>query len=148
HNQLSLILAVTGTPTLDEFYRINSRRSRDYLRALPFQKKREFVELFPNASTRAVDFLTRTLTFDPTKRLTVEQCLEHAYVENYHDPDDEPIAPPLSPSFFSFDLEKEAISRETLKNLLYQEVMGFKVSQSLLLPPDVLYTERAHGSQR
>jgi len=77
HNQLSLILAVTGTPTLDEFYKINSRRSRDYLRALPFQKKRDFGELFPNASPAAVDFLAKTLTFDPTKRLTVEECLEH-----------------------------------------------------------------------
>lgn len=77
HNQLSLILAVTGTPTLDEFYKINSRRSRDYLRALPFQKKKNFAELFPNASPAAVDFMTKTLAFDPTKRLTVEECLEH-----------------------------------------------------------------------
>ena len=81
HNQLSLILAVTGTPTLDEFYKINSRRSRDYLRALPFQKKRDFGDLFPNASAAAVDFLAKTLTFDPTKRLTVEECLEHRELE-------------------------------------------------------------------
>ncbi|GAA5967897.1 hypothetical protein JCM3765_001781 [Sporobolomyces pararoseus] len=126
HNQLSLILAVTGTPTLDEFYKINSRRSRDYLRALPFQKKRDFGELFPNASASAVDFLAKTLTFDPTKRLTVEECLEHPYVSAYHDPDDEPTAPPLSPSFFAFDLEKEAISKEQLKVLLFDEVMAFQ----------------------
>ncbi|GAA5829103.1 hypothetical protein JCM5353_005281 [Sporobolomyces roseus] len=126
HNQLSLILAVTGTPTLDEFYKINSRRSRDYLRALPFQKKRDFAELFPNASSAAVDFMTKTLAFDPTKRLTVEECLEHPYVAAYHDPDDEPTAPPLPPNFFSFDLQKDAISKSQLKDLLYEEVMAFK----------------------
>ncbi|GAA5958214.1 hypothetical protein JCM21900_000146 [Sporobolomyces salmonicolor] len=126
HHQLSLILAVTGTPTLDEFYNINSRRSRDYLRALPFQKKKNFHDLFPNASPLAVDFLAKTLTFDPIKRLTVEQCLEHPYLANYHDPDDEPVAPPLEPSFFHFDLQKEAISRQELKELLYNEVMQFK----------------------
>jgi len=32
HHQLTLILDVLGTPTLDEFYAINSRRSRDYIR--------------------------------------------------------------------------------------------------------------------
>jgi mitogen-activated protein kinase 1/3 len=77
HHQLTLILDVLGTPTLDEFYAINSRRSRDYLRALPFKKKRSFATLFPNASALAVDFLTRTLTFDPKKRITVEEALAH-----------------------------------------------------------------------
>ncbi|GAA5848142.1 hypothetical protein JCM9279_007472 [Rhodotorula babjevae] len=124
HHQLTLILSVTGTPTIDEFYRINSRRSRDYLRALPFQKRRNFADLFPAASEQACDFLAKTLTFDPTKRLTAEQCLEHPYLAQYHDPDDEPVAPPLDPSFFDFDLEK--LSREDLKRRMYDEVTGFQ----------------------
>ena len=90
HHQLTLILDVLGTPTLDEFYAITTRRSRDYIRALPFRRKRPFAQLFPNASPLAVDFLTKTLTFDPKKRLTVEQALCHPYLEAYHDPDDEP----------------------------------------------------------
>ncbi|GJN89183.1 hypothetical protein Rhopal_002157-T1 [Rhodotorula paludigena] len=121
---LTLILSVTGTPTIDEFYRINSRRSRDYLRALPFQKRRSFAELFPNASPLAVDFLARTLTFDPIKRLTVEQALEHPYLSQYHDPEDEPCAPPLEPDFFDFDLQK--LGREDLKRRMYDEVMAFE----------------------
>ena len=83
HHQLTLILDVLGTPTLDEFYAITTRRSRDYIRALPFRKKRPFATLFPNASPLAVDFLTKTLTFDPKKRLTVEQALAHPYLEAY-----------------------------------------------------------------
>ena len=47
HHQLSLILEVLGTPTLEEFYNINSRRSRDYLRAMPFKKKSPLETLFP-----------------------------------------------------------------------------------------------------
>ena len=31
HHQLTLILDVLGTPTLDEFYAITTRRSRDYI---------------------------------------------------------------------------------------------------------------------
>ena len=61
HHQLSLILDVLGTPTLDEFYAINTRRSRDYIRSMPFKKKKPFSVLFPNASPQAVDFLTKTL---------------------------------------------------------------------------------------
>ncbi|EIN08340.1 CMGC/MAPK protein kinase [Punctularia strigosozonata HHB-11173 SS5] len=126
HHQLTLILDVLGTPTLDEFYAITTRRSRDYIRALPFRKKRPFAQLFPNASKEAVDFLTKTLTFDPKKRITVEDALAHPYLEAYHDPDDEPVAPPLDPEFFEFDLHKDEISREQLKELLYEEIMTFK----------------------
>ena len=55
-----------GTPSLDEFYAITSRRSRDYIRALPIRKKRPFPTLFPHASTDAIDFLSKTLVSDST----------------------------------------------------------------------------------
>ena len=128
---------------LDEFYAISSRRSRDYLRALPFKKKRSFASIFPNASPLAVDFLARTLTFDPKKRITVEDALAHPYLSAYHDPDDEPSATPLPEDFFSFDrafpslvdslavtdfssvVLKDEITREELKQLLYAEVCDF-----------------------
>ncbi|KDR80029.1 hypothetical protein GALMADRAFT_222941 [Galerina marginata CBS 339.88] len=126
HHQLTLILDVLGTPTLDEFYAITTRRSRDYIRALPFRKRRPFATLFPNANPLAVDFLTKTLTFDPKKRITVEDALAHPYLEAYHDPEDEPVAPPLDPEFFEFDLHKDDISREQLKELLYEEIMSFQ----------------------
>ncbi|KAG2154194.1 kinase-like domain-containing protein [Suillus bovinus] len=125
HHQLTLILDVLGTPTLDEFYAITTRRSRDYIRALPFRKRRPFAQIFPNANPMAVDFLTKTLTFDPKKRITVEEALAHPYLEAYHDPDDEPVAPPLDPEFFEFDLHKDDISREQLKELLYEEIISF-----------------------
>jgi len=126
HHQLTLILDVLGTPTLDEFYAITTRRSRDYIRALPFRKKKPFAQLYPNANPLAIDFLTKTLTFDPKKRITVEDALAHPYLEAYHDPDDEPVAPPLDPEFFEFDLHKDDISKEQLKELLYEEIMTFK----------------------
>ncbi|KAG6865256.1 hypothetical protein C0991_004072 [Blastosporella zonata] len=117
HHQLTLILDVLGTPTLDEFYAISTRRSRDYIRALPFRKRRPFAQLFPNANPQAVDFLTKTLA---------KEALAHPYLEAYHDPDDEPVAPPLDPEFFEFDLHKDDISREQLKELLYEEIMSFQ----------------------
>ena len=64
-HQLDLILDVIGTPSLDEFYAITSRRSRDYIRALPIRKKRPFTTLFPQASKEAIDFLSKTLVIGP-----------------------------------------------------------------------------------
>lgn len=78
--------------------------------------------MFPNANPLAVDLMERCLTFSPRKRITVEEALAHPYLEPYHDPEDEPTASPLDPSFFSFDYSKEQLSRAQLKQLIFQEV--------------------------
>ncbi|PWN30152.1 putative MAP kinase Kpp2 [Jaminaea rosea] len=121
HHQLSLTLEILGTPSLDDFYAISSTRSRDYIRALPFRKRRNFSQMFPNANPLAVDLMERCLTFSPRKRITVDEALAHPYLEPYHDPEDEPTAEPLDPSFFSFDYSKEQLSRGQLKELIYVE---------------------------
>jgi len=37
----------------------------------------------------ALDLLNKMLTFNPYKRITVEQALAHPYLEQYYDPSDE-----------------------------------------------------------
>lgn len=40
-------------------------------------------------STAALDLLGRMLTFNPNKRISVEEALAHPYLEQYYDPTDE-----------------------------------------------------------
>nr|ODN95417.1 CMGC/MAPK protein kinase [Cryptococcus depauperatus CBS 7855] len=116
HHQLSLILQVLGTPTMDDFNEITSQRSKDYLRALEFTRRQDFSVTCPKATPKALDFLKKTLTFSPTKRITVEQALEHPYVEAYHDPNDEPNSLPLPEGFFDFEYVNEKLSRDQWKS--------------------------------
>jgi mitogen-activated protein kinase 1/3 len=51
HDQLSIILDILGTPSIDDFYAISSQRSREYIRALPFRKSKSFSQLFPSANS-------------------------------------------------------------------------------------------------
>ncbi|KAG2111921.1 kinase-like domain-containing protein [Suillus discolor] len=132
HDQLSIILDVLGTPSIDDFYAISSQRSREYIRALPFRKSKPFSQLFPAANPLAIDFLEKCLTFSPRRRITVVEALQHPYFEPYHDPDDEPVADPIDPSFFNFD-NGEALEKEDLKVLIYKEITNAQASQSSLL---------------
>ncbi|KAF7306271.1 Mitogen-activated protein kinase [Mycena indigotica] len=137
HHQLSIILDILGTPSIDDFYAISSQRrqgfhrrltrlshtidSREYIRALPFRKKRPFTQLFPKANPDALDLLEKLLTFSPKRRIEVGEALAHPYLSPYHDPADEPTAEAIDPSFFDFDMG-EPLGKEDLKVLIYEEI--------------------------
>ncbi|RMZ85255.1 hypothetical protein DV738_g157, partial [Chaetothyriales sp. CBS 135597] len=123
HHQLTLILDVLGTPTMEDYYGIKSRRAREYIRSLPFKKKIPLKALFPKTSDLALDLLEKLLAFNPVKRITVDEALKHPYLEPYHDPDDEPTADPIPEEFFDFDRNKEQLSKEELKALIWHEIM-------------------------
>ncbi|CAH1757838.1 8464_t:CDS:2 [Entrophospora sp. SA101] len=82
-----------------------------------------FSQMFPDANPLAVDMLEKLLTFNPTKRVTVEEALTHPYLEPYHDPEDEPNADPIPESFFDFDKQKDHLTKEQLKQLIHDEIM-------------------------
>jgi mitogen-activated protein kinase 1/3 len=62
-----------------------------------------------------LDLLEKLLAFNPAKRISVEDALRHPYLEPYHDPEDEPTAPPIPEGFFDFDKNKDSLSKEQLK---------------------------------
>ncbi|KAJ7788576.1 kinase-like domain-containing protein [Mycena olivaceomarginata] len=123
-SQLNLVLNVLGTPNQADILDITSERSRNYIRALPWRKNKDFRTLFPQASLEAIDFLLKALMFNPMKRFTVEEALQHPYLAGYHDPDDEPVVAPPEPSYFDFDMHKEPLTTNQLKALLYDEVVS------------------------
>ena len=107
-DQLNHILNIIGSPTEEDLQCIQNERARGYLINLPRKVKVPFDKLFPNADHEgkspqvftiasqiifkfwlALDLLEKMLTFNPNKRITVEEALSHPYLRQYYDPDDE-----------------------------------------------------------
>jgi mitogen-activated protein kinase 1/3 len=62
------------------------------------------------------------LQFDPKKRITVEQALEHPYLAALHDPMVEPASEPAP---FEFEFEDEELQEEQLREKVWEEMLSF-----------------------
>ena len=52
-------------------------------------------------SSEAIDLLERMLVFEPSKRLTVIEALQHPFLARYHNDKEEPSCKPFN---FDFDV--------------------------------------------
>ena len=120
-DQLNEILRVLGTPDEETIQTIKSSRAQAYIRSLPYMEKIPFSRLYPNAEPLAIDLLEKLLTLEPDKRITVDEALEHPYLEVWHDPLDEPSCPK------KFDFAFEAVDDLlSMKEMIIHEVRAFR----------------------
>jgi len=116
-HQLKLVTDTIGTPSSEDIQYINSARARRYIESLPPKAKVEMGTLFPAASEVLRDLLDRMLIFDPRRRITVEEALEHPYLTSLHDPEDEPTCA----SVFYFPFEHQEPNAQQLRQLILEE---------------------------
>lgn len=120
-DQLNQILHILGTPNEETLSRIGSSRAQEYVRNLPYMAKRPFPSLFPNANPDALGLLDHMLAFDPSSRISVEQALEHPYLQIWHDASDEPDCPT------TFDFEFEVVDDVgEMRKMILDEVYRFR----------------------
>jgi len=138
-DQLKLILLIRGTPkpgTLDWVQDPDAKRW--ILRQKP-NKGHDLSKLFPNIGAQALDLLEKMLIIDPTKRISVEDALNHPYLAELHEPtpqtrkkmeksgmkigkDTEVTCKTFN---ISFEFEKAINSKFGIRHMMYKELRDF-----------------------
>ena len=118
--QMMMITNLIGKPDATLIDKIEDNDNRTFMRQLPSTRGKDFNELFRGANEHAIDLIKKMLTFDPARRITIDQALAHPYMERLHFEDDEPTGNPVCD--FDFDFELFSLKIPEYKELIFEEI--------------------------
>ncbi|XP_028629481.1 mitogen-activated protein kinase 10 isoform X3 [Grammomys surdaster] len=131
-DQWNKVIEQLGTPC-PEFMKKLQPTVRNYVENRPKYAGLTFPKLFPDSlfpadsehnklkASQARDLLSKMLVIDPAKRISVDDALQHPYINVWYDPA-EVEAPP--PQIYDKQLDEREHTIEEWKELIYKEVMS------------------------
>ncbi|XP_019873931.1 mitogen-activated protein kinase 15-like [Aethina tumida] len=126
-NQVEKVMAVIPTPTSEDIAVVcTSAVGASMIKKASAVQNIPLISIFEDdVPNDALDLISKLLVFNPTKRFSSEEALEHEYVSQYHEPNKE-ITLPFNVSIpFDDDIR---MSIEDYRNKLYEIMSTNKIT--------------------
>lgn len=89
-DQMERVVAFTGPPSQEDIRSMQSEFAETMIANLSYNQPHiTLKQKLPNADPSTLDFIQRLLVFNPGKRMTVYEALEHEFVAQFHNPEEE-----------------------------------------------------------
>jgi len=123
-DQINKIINIMGSPCEQDLIDIPIPEGRNYILSLGYKPKIQFSEILPSASPQALDLLEKLLTFNPSKRITATEAINHPFFNNSRIEEWEKDAQPFNFENMQIELNKE-LNRENYTQLVLNEIYEF-----------------------
>ncbi|XP_057415362.1 mitogen-activated protein kinase homolog NTF3-like isoform X2 [Lotus japonicus] len=119
-NQLKLIINILGSQREEDIEFIDNPKAKEYIKSISYSIGAPFSRLYPNAHPLAIDLLAKMLVFDPTKRISVAEALQHHYMAPLYDPNSDP------PAMIPVDLDvDEDLGEKMIREMMWKEMLHY-----------------------
>ena len=119
--QIKLIIEVLGTQDVNDLNFISNTSAKNFVMQYQGIPKKDFKKILKCENLNAVDLVEKMLVFNPEKRYSIEQCLNHPYLKNIR----EGIEDPVFNGKINLDFDDKNINLNHLFAFLVKEVSSF-----------------------
>ena len=119
--QIKLIIDVLGTQDVKDLDFISNSSAKSFVMQFQNIPKKNFSEILKCENPLAVDLVEKMLVFNPEKRYSIEECLNHPYLKNMR----EGIEDPVFNGKINLDFDDKNITFSLFFVYLVKEVSSF-----------------------
>ena len=83
-NQLNRILEITGKPSKEDILNLQSEYASTLFESISGIKTKSLKNIYKHASGQELDLLSNLLNFNPIRRPSVDEALEHPFFSEFH----------------------------------------------------------------
>lgn len=128
-NQIEKIMSAIPHPSSDDILAIKSEYGSSFIQRMLLKPQVPVEDLLPSVPPDALDLLRGLLIFNPDKRLTADQALQHPYVARFHKPAKEPA---LNHDVVLPVDDDVQLSVVQYRNKLYEMILERRTNQGML----------------
>jgi serine/threonine protein kinase len=110
-----------GTQDVKDLDFISNPSAKNFVMQYKDIPKKDFKTILKGANPNAVDLVEKMLVFNPEKRYSIEQCLNHPYLKEMR----EGIEDPIFDGKLNIDFEDKKLTMSELFVYLVKEINDF-----------------------
>jgi mitogen-activated protein kinase 1/3 len=120
-SQIKLILETLGTQDVKDLNFISNASAKNFVMQFKNLPKKDFKKMLKCENPDAVDLVEKMLVFNPEKRYSIEDCLNHPYLRNMR----EGIEDPVFDGKLNIDFEDKNVTLSELFVYLVKEISSY-----------------------